>query len=223
MRIRLPVARLASVLLFAGLCAIVAGWALQLLAPKAPIAPGGAVAQTQAPVDLRQAGLLFGGAPSVADTAAPPPPSNIQVAGVLAAGPNGVALLAIDDKPARPFHVGERISEGLAVGSVSADTVELDRSGVSVKLPAPARGSLAVLTSGPQASAGTAGGALSPPIILPAAAVPLPPTRAPPGPTSFAPPPQAPPGAAPPPPPDVQGQGAASAGNIAVPQAAPAQ
>ena len=61
MRLRFPAARLASVLLFAALCAIVAAWALQLLAPRAPIALSAAVAQARAPADLRAAGQLFGG------------------------------------------------------------------------------------------------------------------------------------------------------------------
>jgi general secretion pathway protein C len=157
MRIRLPVARLASVLLFAALCAIVAGWALQLLAPRSPIAPGGAVAQAQAPSDLRLAGQLFGGAPALSSVAAAEAPSNIQVTGVLAAGARGVALLAIDGKPAKPFQVGQPVAEGLKLVSVSGDMVELDRSGIALKLPAPPRGSVAVLTSGPQRGAGTGG------------------------------------------------------------------
>jgi general secretion pathway protein C len=225
MRIRLPFARIVSVLLFAALCAIVAGWALQLLAPRAPIAPGGAVAQAQAPVDLRQAGLLFGGAPSVAGNTAPPPPSNILVTGVLAAGPSGVALLAIDGKPARPFHVGERVSEGLAVVSVSADTVELDRGGVAVRLPAPARGSIAILTSGPQPNATAAGGELAPPIVRPPAVAPSAPMRPPPGPTSFAqpPPPQPPAGIPPAPPPDAPAPASAPPGVAGVPPAASPQ
>ena len=61
MRIRLPVARLFAVALFAALCAIVAGWALQLLAPRAPIAPGGGVAQAQSGLDAAlAAGHLAG-------------------------------------------------------------------------------------------------------------------------------------------------------------------
>ena len=73
MRLRLPVARIVSVLLFAALCAIVAGWALQLLAPRPPIAPAGAVAGSQVPSDLSTTGRLFGAAPSSA-------PSGEQVA-----------------------------------------------------------------------------------------------------------------------------------------------
>jgi len=184
MRIRIPVAKLAAVVLFAALCAVVAGWALQLLAPRAPMAPSGAVAQARPPVDLSRAGQLFGGAPAAATAAEPVAPSNIQVAGVLAAGPRGVALLAIDGKPARPFAVGESVADGLALSSVSGDIVVLDRGGEAVRLPAPTRGSVDVLTGGsvPDRRPGTAapppGASPSPqPVPMPLAR-PLPPAGA---------------------------------------------
>jgi len=176
MRLRLPLARIVSVLLFAALCAIVAGWALRLLAPRAPIAPVGAVAQAQPPTDLSPAGRLFGGVPR-ASAAVADGPSNIQVTGVLAAGPRGIALLAIDGRPAKPFAVGDTVSEGTTVKSVSGDAVELERGGQPMRLDAPERASLAVLTSGPQRPTG--GGAPAP---APAASglPPLPPRTLPP-------------------------------------------
>jgi general secretion pathway protein C len=178
MRLRLPVVPIVSVLLFAALCAIVAGWALQLLAPRAPIAPGGAVAQAQAPADLSAASQLFGGVPRPADAVADAP-SNIQVAGVLAAGPRGVALLVIDGRPAKPFAVGEPVSDGMTVRSVTGDTVELERGGRPMRLAAPARPSLAVLTSGPQRTTGGAG-ASAVPSAPPPGLPPLPPRALPP-------------------------------------------
>jgi general secretion pathway protein C len=177
MRIRLPVARIVSVLLFAALCAIVAGWALQLLAPRAPIAPAGAVAQAQPPTDLAAAGQLFGGAPRPADTVAAGP-SNIQVTGVLAAGPRGVALLAIDGRPAKPFAVGEAVLEGTTVRAVSADAVELERAGRPLRLAAPARGSLEVLTSGPQRGSAPVAATAQPAGVSLLPARPLPPAGA---------------------------------------------
>jgi general secretion pathway protein C len=155
MRLRLPLARIVSVLLFAALCAIVAAWALQLLAPRSPIAPSGAVAQAQPPTDLSAAGQLFGGAPRPVDSIAEGP-SNIQVAGVLAAGARGVALLAIDGRPAKPFAVGESLADGSTVRAVTGDAVELERGGRPMRLAAPARGSIEVLTSGPQRTSGAA-------------------------------------------------------------------
>jgi len=168
MRLRLPLARIVAVALFALLCAIVAGWSLVLLAPRAPVAPAGALAQAQPPADLTVAGQLFGGAPvagAVATAAAPP--SNIQVAGVLAAGARSVALLAIDGKPARPYAIGETVADGLAVRSVSAAEVVLDRGGTAIRLPAPARGSIEVLTSGPQRGAPSSSPTAPPPPVRP--------------------------------------------------------
>lgn len=166
MRLRLPLARIVAVALFALLCAIVAGWALQLLAPRAPVAPSGAVAQAQPPADLGLASQLFGGAPVAGgEPAAAAAPSNIQVSGVLAAGERGVALLAIDGKPARPFAVGEPVSDGLAVRSVSASEVVLDRGGSPMRLPAPARSSVDVLTAGSQGGpGGSSSGSSAPPV-----------------------------------------------------------
>lgn len=166
MRLRLPLARIVAVALFALLCAIVAGWALQLLAPRAPVAPSGAVAQAQPPADLGLASQLFGGAPVAGgEPAAAAAPSNIQVSGVLAAGERGVALLAIDGKPARPFAVGEPVSDGLAVRSVSASEVVLDRGGSPMRLPAPARSSVDVLTAGSQGGpGGSSPGSSAPPV-----------------------------------------------------------
>ena len=150
MRIRLPVARLLAVALFAALCAIIAGWALQLLAPRAPIAPGGAVAQGQSGADVALATQLFGGVPRPSTSAAPAAPSNIQVTGVLEAGERGVALLAIDGRPAKPFAVGDTLDGGLRVVSVTVDGVGLTRGDQPMRLAAPPRGSIDILTRGPQ-------------------------------------------------------------------------
>ncbi len=177
MRIRLPLVPIVSVLLFAALCAIVAGWALQLLAPRAPIAPAGAVAQAQPPTDLSAAGQLLGGAPRPVDPVAEGP-SNIQVAGVLAAGARGVALLAVDGRPAKPFAVGEAVVDGTTVRSVTGDAVELERGGRPMRLAAPARGSIDVLTSGPQRGAGGAPAPASSPGLPPLPARALPPAGA---------------------------------------------
>jgi len=184
MRIRLPVARLFAVALFAALCAIVAAWALQLLAPRAPIAPGGGFAQAQSGLDVALASQLFGGAPRTPTSAEPAAPSNIQVTGVLAAGERGVALLAIDGRPAKPFAVGDTLDGGLKIVSVTVDAVGLTRGDQPMRLPAPPRGSIDVLTRGaapggsPEAAPlppGVAGGGVRPP---PAIRRPLPPAGA---------------------------------------------
>jgi general secretion pathway protein C len=161
MRSRFPIVRLTSVALFALLCAIVAWWALQLLAHQAPVAPAGAVARSQAPVDLAQAGRLFGGTAPAAD--AVPGRSDIRVTGVVAAGDSGVALLSVDGRPAKAFAVGQQVTEGIRLVAVEPTTVRVSSGGSIRELEAPARGSVAVLTSGP------ARGAPAAPVPLPAA------------------------------------------------------
>ena len=149
MRLRFPLARLASLLLFAALCAICAAWGLQLFSPRSPIAPAGAIAQPAAASDLLQAGQLFGAPPAPSPSAAAAP-SNVQVVGVIAAGPRGVALLSVDGQPAKPFRVGEKVAEGLTVSAVMPDSVALIRNGQPLTAQAPPRPSLDVLTSGPK-------------------------------------------------------------------------
>ena len=112
-------------------------------------APASAIGQAQPPTNLGPAGGLFGATPQATTATATQAPSNVQVAGVLAGGPNAVALLAVDGKPAKPFGIGETVADGLKVSAISADSVTLDRRGQAVKLPTPARSSLAVLNSAP--------------------------------------------------------------------------
>jgi general secretion pathway protein C len=168
MRLRLPLARIVTVLLFAALCAIAAAWAIALLAPRPPVAPAGAIAHTQGPADLSAAAQLFGGVPqAVSADALAPALSNILVTGVLATTGRGVALLAIDGRPAKPFAVGETVTDGLRVRAITADAVELGRGGVEapMRLAAPPRGSIAVLSRGPQSGGG--GGATAKPAPSP--------------------------------------------------------
>jgi len=174
MRSRFPIVRLTSVALFALLCATVAWWALQLLTHQSPVAPAGAVARSQAPIDLAQAGRLFGGA--AATVAGPSGPTDIRVTGVVAAGERSVALLAVGGRPAKAFSIGQSVTEGVRLEAVEPTVVRLSQGGAIRELEAPARGSVAVLTRGPARGAPDAPlppGA-TPPAAPSAAAAPLP-------------------------------------------------
>lgn len=179
MRLRLPLARLISVLLFAALCALCAAWALKLLAPRSPIAPSAPVAAAPGGINLKAPAQLFGQAPVAARSTANAPvaPANVQVVGVLAAGPRGIALLAVDGRPAKPFAVGDTLVDGSVVRSVGTDSVKLERNGVTLSAPSPGRASLSVLTSGPAAAPAPDG---SPPAGSPGPGASAPPTPLPP-------------------------------------------
>jgi general secretion pathway protein C len=165
MRFRIPASRIASVLLFALLCAVAAYWVLQLVAHRAPVAPAGAVARTQAPVDLAQASRLFGGAPAATTGGQA---GDIRVTGVLAAGRQGIALLSINGAPAKAFAVGQEVTAGVRLEAVEPDVVRLAQGASVRELEAPARGSLSVLSSGPVRSSTNA-----PPVpVTPGAASP---------------------------------------------------
>jgi general secretion pathway protein C len=137
---------LATALAFAAVCAVIAYWALQILAPRAPIAPSGIASDQRSLPQLQAASQLFGA--TVAATAAAPQPSNIQVVGIVAAGRLGSAILTVDGKPPKSFSVGTKVSPTQSLGAVRADAVVIDSAGQRVELPAPTRASLDVLTSG---------------------------------------------------------------------------
>ena len=168
---------LATALAFAALCAVIAYWALQILAPRAPIAPSGIASDQRALPQLQAASQLFGA--TVAATAVAPPPSNIQVVGIVAAGRLGSAILTVDGKPPKSYFVGAKVSPTQSVGAVRADAVVIDSAGQRVELPAPTRASLDVLTSGKGRTAASASGSPAAPPGGPAAvptpgAVPMP-------------------------------------------------
>lgn len=139
---------LATLAAFAVLCAIVAWWALLMLAPRPPIAPSVVSLDGQALPELRLAAQLFGSpagarGPAIAST------SNVTVVGVLSAGVRGSAILAVDGQPPRAYAVGERIGPTQVLSAVRGDTVVLDENGRRLELQAPQRPALSLLNDGP--------------------------------------------------------------------------
>ncbi|MGE0311169.1 MAG: type II secretion system protein N [Lautropia sp.] len=146
MRSTVTLARLLSLLLLLSLAGIVTYWATRLLAPPVAVAPSGSIGDVGSNVNLTPAAAVFG-VPGAA-VAAAPPVTNIDVLGVAESGERGVAILSVDGKPASAFAVGDRIDDATTVASVGIETVVLDRRGRRLELKSPARGSLAVLSSG---------------------------------------------------------------------------
>ena len=137
---------LASLLLFALLCAVSAYWAVTLLAPRPPLAPASSAAESGTLPELQRAGTLFG---STRVALQPAAVRNIEVYGVVAAGELGSAILAIDGKPARAYAVGELLGAGQYLADVRSDAVVIANGAARSELPSPPTTSLAVLTSGP--------------------------------------------------------------------------
>ncbi len=131
--------RACTFVLVVALAVMIVGWALDFTAqrtpsePVRPVSVGNPAARTQA-ADIAPIALLFGARPG-ADG------SNITLVGVIAQGQQGqgIALLAVDGRPAMALHAGEEIATGVTLAEVRADRVVLNRSGVSQEIRLPAK------------------------------------------------------------------------------------
>ncbi|HJV63128.1 MAG TPA: type II secretion system protein N [Albitalea sp.] len=147
-------ARLSAFLIWALVAASAMFWGLRLFV-TAPAAPPYTLAVTDsapARVDLTR---LFGAPPVVANPSAPAPSisSRFQLTGVMApktpGAAGGVALIAVDGKMPRAFHVGAALDGELVLQSVSLRTATIGPAqGAAVAvlelppLPPPATGVL---------------------------------------------------------------------------------
>jgi len=187
MRLRIPFFPLLNLSLFAGLCAIVAYWAMTLMSPVAPIAPASAEATGLTPSDPGRTATLFGPPASApVPTAAAPGPVNLKITGVMAgsapprvssgsAASSGLALISIDGQPAKPFAVGDTLPNGMQVKAIRRDAVEFIDGGRLLTAPAPASPDLSVLVRGPAAASAGASAAAPVTATGPAGSRPIPP------------------------------------------------
>ncbi|MDH5340079.1 MAG: hypothetical protein OEW22_09915 [Rubrivivax sp.] len=129
------VTRWATLAIWAGVAASALGWGLRLFSPGLPVPPhatsvSGAQALRGDPI------LLLGRAddpePAVAEV--PVAPSRFRLIGVLAprlpqAAGEGVALIAIDDRPPRAYRVGTVVEGDLVLQRVRAGGADLGTRG----------------------------------------------------------------------------------------------
>lgn len=165
----------ASLAMFALLCATLAYWAMQLLAPPVPIAPSGSLVDHRDAPDLASAARLFGQPGGGAAAAPPVALANIQVLGVAASTVRGSAVLVVDGKPPKAYMVGDVVAPGARLVEVRPDLAVVEQNGARVELVAPQRPSVAILSGGP-ARPDARGIAPTPPVpavAAPAAAAPL--------------------------------------------------
>lgn len=152
-------ARLLAFALWAAVAATVVYWGLKLFV-DAPAAPSHAVAVSNAP-PRADVSRLIGAAPA-AGPAAPAEPANnrFKLIGVVAprheGGGNGIALLAVDDKPARPYRVGAGVDEHWVVQTVHRRGVSLGPNGgpaaLNLELAPPQVAATGTLASAPDLS-----------------------------------------------------------------------
>jgi general secretion pathway protein C len=126
---RLPL--IADFVLFIGLCVSAAYWGMQLFKPQVrPVT----TAPQAAPVALNidAAAGLFGGRPTGAVVA-----SNFQLKGVIAAGPEGVAILSADGKPPQAVGVNMEAAPGVTLKEVHPQYVLLNEGGLIKRVDLP--------------------------------------------------------------------------------------
>ena len=172
-------ARLSAFVIWSLVAATAVFWALRLAA-RPPALPPYAVAVGNSVAVRGDLSRLFG-APqraTVLAQASPEAPSRFKLVGVMApreralqaeAG-QGVALIAVDGKPAKPYTVGARVDSDLVLQSVGLRTASIGPAqgagSVLLELPALAAPNTGVLP--------TFGGAPVPPAVMRPAPAPVP-------------------------------------------------
>jgi general secretion pathway protein C len=114
--------------LFVALCASAAYWSAPWF-QKSP-GPVAAAPKAAAPPAIAAAAGLFGGAPAATATA-------LQLKGVIADGPEGVAILAAEGKPAVTVGVNQEAAPGVTVQEIHLTWVILNDGGAVRRLDLP--------------------------------------------------------------------------------------
>lgn len=184
---------LIHVAMLALVCAIAAYWGVRIFTPQPTAAPPPLAAPPPREPDPVQAARMFG----LIEHAAARVVSNIQVAGLFAAGKDSSAVLVVDGKPPRAYVIGQDVVPGTRLIEVNPDMAVLEAAGGRQELRAPPRPSPVMSAGAPARAYVLEGNNLSAPASAnaPGAAAPVytpPPTIAPPPPAMPATPPGVP-------------------------------
>ncbi len=165
-------ARWTAFALWAAVAASLVFWGLKLFVPGTP-APAHAALASSTATPRGDLSRLLGVDAVVAVAEAPPPPSRFHLIGVVAprsaaAAGEGVALIAVDDKPARAYRVGALIDGSTVLQAVRPRGAALGPRGgaadVTLDLAPPAPAATGAL---PTANAGGNAGAVPAPAPVP--------------------------------------------------------
>ena len=173
-------ARLSAFVIWSLVAAAVVFWALRF-GISSPQAPAYAVPIDRAAPPRGDLARLFGAPPvvAVAEEARPEAPSRFRLLGVMAprsstregTGAYGLALIAVDGKPPRAFAVGSKLDTDLVLQSVGLRTASLGsaQGARSVLLELPALPAPATGSLPPPGSPMPAAPAMASPAVRPAA------------------------------------------------------
>lgn len=134
---RLPVPTILNIAALLLLSAGMAKWTWQVFPPPTSALPQAALpAASDGRIDLEAllAAKLFGevaGVPTVETPVNQIPATalNLVLTGVVAAGPDSLALIRVNEDPETPFAVGEEITRGVVLRAVHADRAIIHRRG----------------------------------------------------------------------------------------------
>lgn len=158
--------------------AIAAYWAIRILTPPPASAPPPLAAPPPREPDPVLAARMFG----LVQIAQAPVASNVQVAGVFAAGADSSAVLIVDGKPARVYLLGQEVAPGMTLAAVRADGITLASAGGSQELRIPPRPVVSMGGAAPAPAYTLDGNTLSAPTVGPtgtARPLPVPPPNVP--------------------------------------------
>lgn len=133
MPLSLPLPSAPALLRVLAVLAFAAGlgvWASILLAPQpGPLPPAVSAAAPRA-ADNTPVALWFGKDEAMR--------TQITVLGVIAAGPDGAAVLSVDGGPPLAWRAGVKVAPGIVLRDIAADAVTVEQSGRASRLAAPA-------------------------------------------------------------------------------------
>ncbi|MEP7281124.1 MAG: hypothetical protein ABI696_04010 [Rubrivivax sp.] len=157
MRSNLPV-RLVTLLLWAAVAASAVFWGLRLFAPSSAV-PSNAQSVAAAGAPRGDPTRVLGAAPAASAVAEVVAPSRYRLVGVVAprasaAAGQGLAVIQIDDKPARAYRVGATVDDRLVLQRVHARGADLVAQG-ETSGQAAQQSAVVALTLAPLAPAAT--------------------------------------------------------------------
>lgn len=130
MSFSLNLPRLAGAAAWALFAAGIGVWGAILLAPSPQTAPPTAVSATSLPTSTQPVAAWFGTGAGAK--------IQVVVAGLIAQGSRGSAILAIDGRPARAYAVGSQLADGVTLAEVGGNGIVLNQGGDRVEVLATA-------------------------------------------------------------------------------------
>lgn len=118
----------------AGVLVIAAYWSIRIFTPAPTSAPPPLPPPPLRDPDPVAAARMFGKVDVVQAVA-----TNVQAAGIFAAGKDSSAILIVDGKPPRVFLVGQEVAPGMKLVSVTSEIAILESNGTQQEVRMPAR------------------------------------------------------------------------------------